>query len=94
MTIAACRGAPPILGDSESMLFVPENRGGLGCGSRQELRDRCQQMRARLAPRPLFHDRRHFEARPSIPDGIVTGTCFYLLLLTHQRKPRPVIPVG
>jgi hypothetical protein len=41
-------------------------------GGRQELRDRCRAMRprrARLAPRPLFHDRRHIEARASIPNA-------------------------
>ena len=27
----------------------------------------------------------------SLFGGIVTGTCFYLLLLTHQRKPRPAL---
>jgi hypothetical protein len=27
-------------------------------------------------------------------EGIVTGTCFYLLLLTHERKPDTVIPIA
>jgi hypothetical protein len=26
--------------------------------------------------------------------GIVTGTCFYLLLLTHEWKPHTVIPIA
>ena len=27
-------------------------------------------------------------------EGVVTGTCFYLLLLTRQRRPQCVIPIG
>jgi hypothetical protein len=34
------------------------------------------------------------QAQRVAPEGIVTGTCFYLLLLTLQRKPGQMIPIG
>ena len=32
--------------------------------------------------------------KATVAEGVVTGTCFYLLLLTRQRRPQCVIPIG
>ena len=90
------RGGPYVFESLDGPLVLSWMTGPrTDVGEAEFLEELADIARMKVDTEPLGDDAFEVEPTPAHdPVGVITGTCFYLLLLTRQRRPQCVIPIG